>query len=171
MPADKAACWIALGICTLSMTARACDLFDSPTYSSNGSVDSVVVNSSGFCYSVQESLNFVSDTFANLMVSESTNQFDFDTEYWDQWLIKSQSDPFLTQRLANNYFGLGVWMPSKLEDDVDQMSYDEWLLSHGLQFSFGVGDKKAGEPRLRFDYRWHEKHQGDFFMQFEIPIK
>lgn len=174
MSAGKAVFWIVLGFSSLSVSARACDLFESPKYNSStsGSLDSVVVNHSGLCFSVKDSIDYVSTTFAELMSLESSNKLDMvDTAYWDQWLIKGQSEPFLTQRLANNYFGLGVWMPSELEDEVDQMSYDEWLLSHGLQFSFGVGNKSAGEPRLRFDYRWHEKHQGDFFMQFEIPIK
>ena len=42
--------------------------------------------------------------------------------------------------------------------------------SHGLKLSLGFGQKKAGEPRVRLDYRWHEVYQADWFMQIEVPF-
>lgn len=162
---------VILALGAISAPVHACDLFDTryPAQSHHG-VDSVVMKSPGVCFSVKDGMDYVANTFSALRVKPGSNQFDVGTSYWDQWLISGEYAPFLTQRLSNNYFGVGVWLPEELEQDVHMMTYEEWLLSHGLQFSFGIGDKSAGEPRLRFDYRWHESYQGDIFMQFEIPI-
>ncbi|MBM4929507.1 hypothetical protein HYO31_05660 [Vibrio parahaemolyticus] len=90
--------------------------------------------------------------------------------YWEQWAIKSEDTPFLTQNLDKNYFGLGFWMPEELRDDEKEMTTEEWLRSHGLMFSIGFGDRSDGEPRMRFDYRWHEYYDADWMMQIEVPF-
>ncbi|YCO01662.1 hypothetical protein ACB087_01825 [Vibrio sp. VNB-15] len=90
--------------------------------------------------------------------------------YWDEWAIKPDDTPLLTQSVENNYFGLGVWMPEELRDDESKMTTEEWLKSHGLMFSVGFGDKNDGEPRMRFDYRWHEYYDADWMMQIEVPF-
>ncbi|MGR5067723.1 MULTISPECIES: hypothetical protein [Vibrio] len=90
--------------------------------------------------------------------------------YWDEWAIKSLDTPLLTKNHKNNYFGLGVWMPEELQGDENKMTTEEWLRSHGLMFSVGFGDKNDGEPRMRFDYRWHEYYDADWMMQIEVPF-
>ncbi|WGV98423.1 hypothetical protein QF117_00190 [Vibrio sp. YMD68] len=150
----------------------ACDLFESST---NYRVDSVVLSNSssginnGVCFSVDDTLNYAQKQWIAL-----SDTFDDEPtvigSYWDDWVMNSASDPFVTQNVSSNYFGLGVWMPSVLEDQLSSMSTEEWLMSHGLQLSVGFGDKKSGEPRMRFDYRWHEKYSGDVMMQFEVPF-
>ncbi|WP_325205958.1 hypothetical protein [Vibrio sp. 03_296] len=61
-------------------------------------------------------------------------------------------------------------MPEEYENQVASMTTEEWLRSHGLMFSIGLGDKKSGEPRMRFDYRWHETSEADVMMQIEVPF-
>ncbi|MCV5991403.1 hypothetical protein OFO94_35620, partial [Escherichia coli] len=67
-------------------------------------------------------------------------------------------------------FGLGFWMPEELRDEESKMDTEEWLRSHGLMFSVGFGDKSDGQPRMRFDYRWHEYYDADWMMQIEVPF-
>ncbi|MGR4988019.1 hypothetical protein [Vibrio sp. WZ-1] len=90
--------------------------------------------------------------------------------YWEQWAIKPEETPILTQSLEKNYFGLGIWMPEELRDFERDMTTEEWLKSHGLMFSVGFGDKGDGEPRMRFDYRWHEYYDANWMMQIEVPF-
>ncbi|MGR5237143.1 hypothetical protein [Vibrio alfacsensis] len=102
---------------------------------------------------------------------EAKKTLDEQTEnYWDEWAIKSENTPLLTQNLKKNYFGLGVWMPEELQNYENDMTTEEWLRSHGLMFSVGFGDKNDGEPRMRFDYRWHEYYDADWMMQIEVPF-
>ena len=90
--------------------------------------------------------------------------------YWEEWAIRSEDTPVLTQNLENSYFGLGLWMPEELREEEEKMSAEEWLKNHGLMFSVGFGDKQDGEPRMRFDYRWHEYYDADWMMQIEVPF-
>ncbi|MDW1913959.1 hypothetical protein J6320_06940 [Vibrio alginolyticus] len=90
--------------------------------------------------------------------------------YWEEWAIKPEETPLLTQNLEKNYFGLGFWMPEELRDEESKMDTEEWLRSHGLMFSVGFGDKSDGRPRMRFDYRWHEYYDADWMMQIEVPF-
>ncbi|WP_295891863.1 hypothetical protein [uncultured Vibrio sp.] len=150
-----------------SFGVNACDLFESnPSYR----VDSVVLsNNTGVCFSVDETLNYAQKQWlalSNVLDDEPTTI----GSYWDDWVLNSASDPFVTQNISSNYFGLGVWMPQHLEDELGEMSTEEWLMSHGVQLSVGFGDKKSGQPRMRFDYRWHEKYDGDVMMQVEVPF-
>ncbi|MDW1647145.1 hypothetical protein [Vibrio sp. Vb2976] len=55
--------------------------------------------------------------------------------YWEEWAIKPEETPLLTQNLEKNYFGLGFWMPEELRDEESKMDTEEWLRSHGLMFS------------------------------------
>ncbi|MCK6264274.1 hypothetical protein KP803_13420 [Vibrio sp. ZSDE26] len=148
---------------------NACDLFES---SPNYRVDSIVLSDSsnnGVCFSVDETVNYARKQWVAL-----SHVFDEEPttigSYWDDWVLESASDPMLTQSISSNYFGLGIWMPQVLEDQVSSMSTEEWLMSHGVQFSVGFGDKKSGQPRMRLDYRWHDKYDGDVMMQVEVPF-
>ena len=150
-----------------SFGVNACDLFEAtPNYG----VDSVVMSdTAGVCFSVDETLNYAQKQWlalSNVMDDEPT----IIGSYWDDWVMNSAADPFVTQNISSNYFGLGVWMPQHLEDELSSMSTEEWLMSHGVQFSVGFGDKKSGQPRMRLDYRWHEKYDRDVMMQVEVPF-
>lgn len=92
------------------------------------------------------------------------------SEYWSEWALQTKDAPLITQSIKNNYIGLGAWFPEDLEENQRKMTTEEWLLNHGLQLSIGFGDKKDGEPRMRFDYRWHENQQPDVMMQIELPF-
>lgn len=89
--------------------------------------------------------------------------------YWSDWVLKTESNPFLSQHYSDSYFGIGVWSPTEFEDE-EELTTQEWLMNHGLQFSVGFGEKKLGEPRLRFDYMWHEDEQDNVMMQVEVPF-
>jgi hypothetical protein len=65
---------------------------------------------------------------------------------------------------------VGVWVPNELKDDLAEMDTEQWLMSHGLQLSLGFGDKTSGKPRMRFDYRWHDRYDGDMMVQVELPF-
>lgn len=90
--------------------------------------------------------------------------------YWEEWALKPKDEPLLTQNISTNYIGVGIWMPDDLVEKENEMTSEEWLMNHGLQISLGFGEKKSGEPRMRFDYRWHEVYQGDMMMQIELPF-
>lgn len=92
------------------------------------------------------------------------------SEYWAQWGLESVDDPFFTHKIAKNYIGIGVWMPSELIEEQAKMSTEEWLKSHGLLLSVGFGNKEKGEPRMRMDYRWHDDYEVDLMMHIEVPF-
>lgn len=121
------------------------------------------------CEDVMDSIGVLSTETLNWYQSEKT--YDEPPEnYWDEWAIKQEDTPFLTQNLENNYFGLGVWMPEELKNEENKMSTEEWLRSHGLMFSIGLGEKNGDQPRMRFDYRWHDYYDADWMMQIEVPF-
>ncbi|WP_299689747.1 hypothetical protein [uncultured Vibrio sp.] len=91
-------------------------------------------------------------------------------DYWSDWALQSKDAPLLTRSSESNYVGLGMWFPEELEGEQYDMSAEEWLLNHGLQLSVGFGEKVDGQPRLRFDYRWHDSHDADLMMQVELPF-
>lgn len=113
-----------------------------------------------------------SEFFDNPMgLSLSDENVDDDSAYWQDWLTQEEdSAPVLTESLDSSYFGIGVWLPSEIEEQARYMSTDEWIMNHGLKFSFGLGEKEAGKPRMRFDYRWHNEYDGDVMVQVEVPF-
>ncbi|MFA0521767.1 hypothetical protein AB4501_32930, partial [Vibrio sp. 10N.222.55.E8] len=92
------------------------------------------------------------------------------SDYWSDWVLQSEDVPLLTQNIESSYIGLGTWFPEDLADEVADMSTEEWLLNHGLLLSIGFGEKVEGQPRIRFDYRWHESREADLMMQIELPF-
>ena len=93
-------------------------------------------------------------------------------DYWADWVLRTDANPVLTQSVADNYFGIGWWSPSKNEGERQdtELTTEEWLMNHGLMFSVGFGDKKIGQPRLRLDYLWHDEYQDNLMMQIEVPF-
>jgi hypothetical protein len=91
-------------------------------------------------------------------------------DYWGQWGFEQEDEPLFTHKIAQSYIGVGVWMPTKLLKEQAEMTTEEWLKSHGLLLSLGLGSKKKGEPRMRMDYRWHEDYEVDLMMHIEVPF-
>lgn len=91
-------------------------------------------------------------------------------DYWATWQDQSLDDPIVTGRVKESFFGVGLWLPDALLDSEQEMSYSEWLISHGLQFSVAFGDSDSEGPKMRMDYRWHNRYQGDVMLQLEWPF-
>ena len=159
----KRAISAAMIIAACSLPAHAdCDLF---------SLDSVMLTSDdeNSCLDFSTRLESIGQSMMELSgLSEPESQTKPD--YWSDWVIQSKDAPLLTQSLASNYVGLGMWFPEELEDEQYNMSTEEWLMNHGLQLSIGFGDKVDGQPRMRFDYRWHDSSDADLMMQVELPF-
>nr|WP_246225532.1 hypothetical protein [Vibrio agarilyticus] len=126
---------------------------------------SIMLAASPWCDEVRLVADEVSDKLFRWLKPETSP-----TDYWQQWSLKSRDNPVVSSRLSDNYFGLGFWMPEKLEEDAHDMTTEEWLRSHGLLFSVGFGERQKGEPRMRFDYRWHDDADSDLMMQVEVPF-
>nr|WP_076589773.1 hypothetical protein [Vibrio ostreicida] len=149
-----------------SFTSNACPLYDD-----SQSSDSVMFSSQmGLCISWLDGIKYTSDKLDDVntwFIDDVETDY---TAYWSDWFLQTETSPILSQNLASNYIGLGIWIPSELEDKVSLNDTDEWLMSHGLQLSLGFGDKKSGEPRLRLDYRWHDDAERNVMMQLELPF-
>ena len=150
-----------------SSVTKACDLY-SNSFLEEGTSSSVMFQASGICFSMLDGIDYASAQLSALGLTDdnkSTNSL-----YWSDWVLKTDDDPIFTQKLATSYIGFGVWMPQELHEEKSKMSTEEWLMSHGIQISFGFGEKKVGEPRMRIDYRWHEDYDLDVMMQIEVPF-
>jgi hypothetical protein len=150
-----------------SFGVKACGLYE---LTPNPHVDSLVLSGTkGVCYSKDGTLSYAENPWLALshVLDDRPSSV---RSYWEDWVLNSDSNPLITQSISNNYFGLGVWMPHQLEDDLSTMSTEQWLKSHGVQFSLGFGDRRQGQPRMRLDYRWHEEYEGDVMMQVEVPF-
>jgi len=107
------------------------------------------------------------EVFMDLTLAEQTEH----SSYWSDWLISNETNPLIsTNSASSKHFGVGVWVPNELEEQLTDMDTENWIRSHGLQLSLGFGDMDAGTPRMRLDYRWHEQYDGDFMMQVEVPF-
>ncbi|EGU41954.1 hypothetical protein VII00023_00055 [Vibrio ichthyoenteri ATCC 700023] len=93
-----------------------------------------------------------------------------DSDYWSDWVLKTESNPVLTQNFSQSYFGVGWWSPKDAEPQEEDQTAEEWLMNHGLMFSVGFGDKAIGQPRFRLDYLWHDEFQDNLMMQVEVPF-
>ncbi|WP_117235117.1 hypothetical protein [Vibrio maerlii] len=122
---------------------------------------------SSLCLDIVDGLTSFTDNLLSVggLLDEDVEQ----DNYWSDWVLSNNEDPFITQQVSQSYFGLGVWIPEELDQDKN-LTTEEWLLSHGLQLSVGLGDKNSDTPRVRLDYRWHETHDGDLMMQVEVPF-
>lgn len=131
---------------------------------------SIMVQSSAMdvCTTLQDKLSAFRDTATSWWQQEE--QADAEQGYWEDWTLKPKDNPVISQTLSDKHFGVGFWLPQEYENQLAKMSTEEWLKSHGLLFSIGFGDKHSGEPRMRFDYRWHESSEADLMMQIEVPF-
>ncbi|MFM2600617.1 hypothetical protein [Vibrio fortis] len=150
-------------VVTFSLHAHAeCDLF---------SLDSIMFDSDEqtTCLNFSDSL----ESFSQRMLSLSgfgDEPEASSNDYWSDWVLQTKDSPIITQSISSNYVGLGMWFPEDLEDKKYDMTTEEWILNHGLQLSIGFGEKSVGEPRMRFDYRWHDAREADMMMQIEFPF-
>lgn len=85
-------------------------------------------------------------------------------------MLKSVEDPILTQHVKQGYFGLGFYRPHEFEGNDSDLSYEEWIRTHGVLLSVGIGTKKKNEPRLRLDYQWHDEFEDVVHIQVELPF-
>ncbi|MDX1302823.1 hypothetical protein [Photobacterium sp.] len=94
------------------------------------------------------------------------------SEFWEDWAGDGDS-PFLINKSASTFYGLGAWIPKKYDQqEIDTIQdAQKWLRNHGLQMSFGVGGEDRLSPRFRVDYRWHQDEKNDLFLQVEIPFQ
>ncbi|MCL9780089.1 hypothetical protein M9194_01425 [Vibrio sp. S4M6] len=107
--------------------------------------------------------------------------------YWSDWGFKYSSEPFLSDNYSSSHFGLGIWTPNSQSnqswgtsfkntiypsDNTPDLTTDPeaWMMNHGLQLSLGFGNKQSGQPRVRFDYLWHENNDDNVRMQVELPF-
>ena len=153
-------------LAVFSGSAGACEM-----YQPDLSNESVLFHSSnGICFSLLEGIEYTATKVDELYDFVSQADSAQETDYWSNWVLQSETNPILTQSLASNYIGLGIWVPSELEGRLQHMDAEEWILSHGVQLSLGFGTKASGEPRMRLDYRWHDRYDGDVMMQVELPF-
>ncbi|MCW8329383.1 hypothetical protein MD588_11245 [Photobacterium sp. SDRW27] len=124
------------------------------------------------CTVVRDESTYDSNHSQPIVVAWEEDSDDGDGEFWDNWAGFSDS-PVLSSKSDSAFYGLGVWLPDKY-DDFDILTLEdaqEWIRSHGVQMSFGVGGGDGNSPRLRFDYRWHDDNLDNIFLQVEIPFQ
>ncbi|CAH0536342.1 hypothetical protein [Vibrio marisflavi] len=107
--------------------------------------------------------------------------------YWSDWGLKYHSEPFISDQYSFGHLGFGIWDPNSSngenlgttyktttfngQNNIDIASDPEaWVMNHGVQLSLGFGNKLAGQPRVRFDYLWHENSDDNVSMQVEFPF-
>ncbi|MCJ2376219.1 hypothetical protein LNL84_05160 [Vibrio sp. ZSDZ34] len=136
----------------------------------DGSVTLKRSNDDSLCYMVVAKLGDVKDAVFSLggLIEEKPKNALTDS-YWEQWLLTQDSAPMLTQQVSKSYLGVGLWAPREVLSEKDEMSTQDWLMSQGVHFGVGFGEK-GKEPRLRLDYRWHHEFESDMMMQLEVPF-
>jgi hypothetical protein len=127
----------------------------------------VVQKSSEICSKLSGALDGITEQFLSLFRQAEDDEKRQKDHYWEKWAFNTENTPIISGKVDKNVVGLALWMP----EDIDEaaLSYDEWLESQGFQVSFAVGDK-GKEPRVRFDYRWHDAHTPDVMFQVEVPF-
>lgn len=97
------------------------------------------------------------------------NMFDEekDTNYWEHWGTELADSPMVSSGVNQSHFGLALWQPND-DESVADMTYTEWMMSHGFQFSLGFGE--PDKPKFRFDYQWHDILDDQFSFQVEVPF-
>lgn len=125
------------------------------------------------CKEVVKPFSYLSDKvtlLTNMLEQDKSPQQEVTESYWEQWLLAQESEPVFTGRLDDkSVIGFGLWMPEDLEEIETEMSMKEWIASQGLHVGLGFGEK-GKEPRVRFDYRWHEDDHLNMMMQVEVPF-
>ncbi|PMN94851.1 hypothetical protein [Enterovibrio norvegicus] len=92
---------------------------------------------------------------------------------WDGWRYGLDAPNYLTAEAGNSYYGFGVWKPEELQEyslGSDGVTTQDWLMDHGLNFSFGT-DSVDGGARYRFDVRWHEQTDTEIMLQLQVPFQ
>ncbi|MEZ9864043.1 hypothetical protein AB4353_12765 [Vibrio breoganii] len=110
----------------------------------------------------------VDELVDDLLVSTNIKEEPSTLGYWSDWMMDNVDDPLLTQQVDQSFFGLGVFRPHEMTTNDDELSYEEWIKTHGVQLSVGIGEKD--QPRVRLDYQWHERHEDVFHVQVEVPF-
>ncbi|WP_261875235.1 hypothetical protein [Vibrio rarus] len=118
----------------------------------------------------EEFIETVDELVDDLLVSTHLKEQSTTVGYWSEWMLQNVDEPLLTQRVDEGFFGLGIYRPYEMTDNDPDLSYEDWIKTHGLQLSVGIGEKKKNEPRVRLDYQWHERHEDVIHVQVEVPF-
>jgi hypothetical protein len=137
----------------------ACDAFNSSSV--------VIKQNSELCGDPSDALDNITERFLSLFTQAEEDAKSKEGHYWEEWAFNTENTPIISGRLDKNVLGVGFWAPHDLEST--ELNYEEWLQNQGVQVSFAVGDK-GKEPRVRFDYRWHDAHTPDVLFQVELPF-
>ncbi len=149
----------------------------------NGIVCLFVTSSLSYAATVQQgasSANYLkSDSYSNSTVSQgsdtklSLNWQGTETKLpsiWDTWQYDWDMPQILSAQTENTYYGFGVWQPDSLEDKEGKFDVEDWILGHGVNFSFSA-ESKSTNTRYRFDMRWHEKTDTEILFQLQVPLR
>ncbi|MGF1741733.1 hypothetical protein L4C34_11785 [Vibrio profundum] len=176
--------WIIIGVfvgmISNQVFASTSDPASSNTYNQTAPT---IAERSGTASALADNFTLPTDSVPQMPSFDFSNSQDTTDNYWSDWAIKYKSEPFLSDSLSFSHFGVGVWQPQTAQrdptfntnlptkpDQVGAIGSEEWLLNHGLQLSLGFGDQNSGQPRIRFDYLWHEDSYDNVMMQVEFPF-
>jgi hypothetical protein len=122
------------------------------------------------CYEITNSVESLVNNLLSMI--EPVDIFATNNDYWSTWALQNEEDPMsiYTQQVSSHFIGFSVWQPIAYAEESSEMSYDEWIKSHGLQLSVGLGETKGKEPRMRIDYQWHDEHEDIMQFQVEVPF-
>lgn len=122
------------------------------------------------CYEITNSVEALVNNLLSMV--EPVDFFTTKNDYWSTWALQNEEDPtsIYTQQLSSHFIGFSVWQPLAYADEASEMSYDDWIKSHGLQLSVGLGETKGKEPRMRIDYQWHDDYEDIMQFQVEVPF-
>lgn len=151
---------------SFSPLAVACEFYENEVTSESLMFDDYFQSCSYSAYDFES----IDDRFSGILIGLSLDEATDHASYWSDWLNGHDTNPMISNGLSAKYIGVGVWVPSELEEQMNDMDAEEWIRSHGVQLSLGFGDMGTGYPRMRIDYRWHEQYDGDFMMQVEMPF-
>ena len=127
-----------------------------------------MVKEDSICSDISQGLNTIVEKIYTLALPEKKKRPAGD--YWSEWAFQMEDEPIFTRQIDSNYIGVGWFMPNELAGEEGTMSYDEWLLNHGLQLSIGIGETNGSLPRVRVDYRWSQAYDADVMLQLEVPF-
>lgn len=88
----------------------------------------------------------------------------------DDWKYDLGSPQYLTGETEVTYYSMGLWKPKDEDPSISDASIEDWLLDHGVNFSFSTKTSLT-DVRYRVDMRWHEDTDTEFLFQLQWPFK
>lgn len=93
-----------------------------------------------------------------------------ESSIWDNWEYDFGVPQLLTGQTDDTYYGMGLWQPVDDDPSFSDPSVKDWLLNHGVNFSFSTKTDLTN-IRYRIDMRWHEDTDTEFLIQMHWPFK